>query len=324
MKKDSDNQLLFDFDTPLYETSTPVQSNEPDLPPASEAVPVDTGLIPDTASDGGSVAGSNEVSPAVAAPETAVVGSEKKPRSNGDPELPLYQAVLAHLVKNGATAAALHVPCRLRKFKAPVAAYYSQYKGRLNKLSAAVVVDVYSKREQCLPECAGSDAVARELVELKQQRSTMEAQIRIDEPHLRAEDELFDEFRSFNYSASSNKKYHKLCRRIRSLEQSLYKGTRMELLARAAVADYLIIAVPENLIAPDEMPDNWGVWYILPDGSVREVKAPEKQECSDESRLHLMQNIGHAALNSVLFANGIKMRSDGTARFTRLPRARRK
>ena len=297
MKKDSENQLFFDFDAPApaAEPLVPVPENSA---AKEESLPV------------------NEITPPVpAAADTA-------PRALSEHEL--YQAVLAHLVKLGAASTALHVPCRQRKFKAPVAAYFSEYKGKHHRLSGTAVVDIYSKRCQCLPDCAGSVAVARELVELKQQRSVMEEAIRIAEPHLRAEDELFDDFRSYNYAQSSNKDYHKLCRRIASLEQSLYKGTRMEQLAKAAVADQLIIAVPENLITAEEMPDSWGVWYIMPDKSIREVKAPEKQECSDASRLHLMQNIGHAALSSVLFVNGIKFRSDGKVRFTRPPRARRK
>ena len=296
MKKDSENQLFFDFDAP----PPPVP-----IKPAPEVV--------------AEIA--EEVQPTVPQIEPEPVLKEKP---EGLSEHELYQAVLAHLVKQGAASAALHVPCRQRKFKTPVAAYFSEYKGKHNRLSGTVAVDIYSKRCQCLPDCAGSQAVARELVELKQQRNVMEAEIRIAEPHLRAEDELFDEFRSYDYSRSCNKDYHKLCRRISSLEQSLYKGTRMEQLAKAAVADHLIIAVPENLITAEEMPDSWGVWYIMPDKSICEVKAPEKQECSEASRLHLMQNIGHAALNSVLFVNGIKFRKDGKARFTRPPRARRK
>ena len=300
MKKDSENQLFFNFDEPL----APVEHTVEVVEVVAEAAPE---LPADTAPEVKSAAAEIEV-------ET----------TRALTEFELYQAVLAHLVKLGASAGAMHVPCRQRKYKAPVAAYFSEYRNRRNHLSGTVVVDIYSKRSQCLPECAGSKAVARELVELKQLRSEMEEEIRIAEPHLRAEDELFDEFRSYNYSQSSNKEYHKLCRRIASLQQSLYKGTRMEQLAKAAVADQLIIAVPENMINSDEMPDNWGVWYILPDKTIREVKAPEKQECSPASQQHLLQNIGHAAFSSVLFANGIKLRSDGKVRFTRPPRSRRK
>ena len=146
----------------------------------------------------------------------------------------------------------------------------------------------------------------------------------MEEPYLRAEDELFDEFRSYDYSRSVNKDYHKLCRRIASLQQSLYKGTRMEQLAKADVADYLVIAVPENLLTLEEIPDDWGLWYIMPDRSVREIQSPARQECSEASRIHLAQNIGRAALNNVLFANGIKLLYNNKARFTRPPKARRK
>lgn len=123
---------------------------------------------------------------------------------------------------------------------------------------------------------------------------------------------------------SSNAEYHKVCKRIRSLEQSLYRGTPMELLAKANVADYMIAAVPENMISIREVPDSWGLWYIREDKSVYEVKEPVRQECTAASRQHLVQNIGHSALSSVLFAHGVKVRADGKVRFTRQPKARRK
>jgi hypothetical protein len=98
----------------------------------------------------------------------------------------------------------------------------------------------------------------------------------------------------------------------------------MELLAKANVSDYMIAAVPENMISIREVPDSWGLWYIREDKSVYEVKEPVRQECTAASRHHLVQNIGHCALSSVLFAHGVKVRADGKVRFTRQPKARRK
>lgn len=296
MKNSSDNQLFFDFDAPL---------NVPEK--VSEEIPA---------------AEKTQLTVAPCAEIEKTVPAVEAPRKTD--KFVLQQAVLAYLVQNGAAGAALQVPCRLRKFQADVAAYYSNYRRRINHLERTVVVDIYTGRNQCLPECAGRDAMLEELAGLRAERAEMEAQIRIDEPHLRAEDELFDEFRSYEYSRSSNKKYHKLCRRIASIQQSLYKGTRMEQLAKADVADYLIMAVPEGMLSKDEIPDNWGLWYVDENRKVKAVVNPELQECSAESRLHLVQNIGHAALNSVLFANGIKVKSNGNVRFTRPPKARRK
>ncbi len=313
MNKSSDKQLFFDFDAPVAAApvNETVEENASDLFEAVETVElsVENAATPDAVPE--PVAETIPEIPAVEEPHKL-------------DRFALLQAALAYLAQSGAAGAALQVPCRLRKFQADVAAYYSCYRKRINHLERTLVVDVYTERKQCLPESAGRGAMLEELSELREKRTAMEQVIRIEEPDLWVEEELFDEFRTFDYSRSTNKEYHKLCRRINSLQQSLYKGTRMEQLARADVADYLVMAVPENMLSEKEIPDGWGLWYIMPDKSVKVVVNPALQECSSESRLHLVQNIGHAALNCVLFANGVKIKSNNKARFTRPPRARRK
>ena len=308
MKKSSDKQLFFDFDAPVaaVPVNETVEENLSDLLEAAEPVElsVENAATPDAVPE----------PVAETLPETPAVEDNRK----------LDRFALLYLAQSGAAGAALQVPCRLRKFQADVAAYYSCYRKRINHLERTLVVDVYTDRKQCLPESAGRGAMLEELSELREKRTVMEQSIRVEEPDLWVEEELFDEFRTFDYSRSTNKEYHKLCRRINSLQQSLYKGTRMEQLARADVADYLVMAVPENMLSEKEIPDGWGLWYIMPDKSVKVVVNPALQECSSESRLHLVQNIGHAALNCVLFANGVKLKSNNKVRFTRPPRARRK
>ena len=313
MKKSSDKQLFFDFDAPVaaVPVNETVEENLSDLLEAAEPVELsaENAATPDAVPE----------PVAETLPETPAVEDNRKLD-----RFALLQAALAYLAQSGAAGAALQVPCRLRKFQADVAAYYSCYRKRINHLERTLVVDVYTDRKQCLPESAGRGAMLEELSELREKRTVMEQSIRVEEPDLWVEEELFDEFRTFDYSRSTNKEYHKLCRRINSLQQSLYKGTRMEQLARADVADYLVMAVPENMLSEKEIPDGWGLWYIMPDKSVKVVVNPALQECSSESRLHLVQNIGHAALNCVLFANGVKLKSNNKVRFTRPPRARRK
>ena len=317
MKKSADKQLFFDFDAPL---ASPVENVAEELfagSPAVEAPVVE--VVAETPVLDVPVA---EV--AVETPAVVPAAEPEKTLPAKPDKFSMLQAVLAYLAQSGASGVALQVPCRLRKFQADAAAYYSCYRKRINHLERTLVVDVYTDRNQCLPESAGHAAMLEELAELREKRTLMEAQIRIDEPDLWVEEELFDEFRTFDYSRSTNKEYHKLCRRITSLQQSLYKGTRMEQLARADVADYLVMAVPEGMLNEKEIPDGWGLWYIMPDKSVKVAVNPALQECSSDSRLHLVQNIGHAALNCVLFANGVKIKSNNKARFTRPPRARRK
>ena len=314
MKKSSDKQLFFDFDAPLASQA------ELDFSPVEEPQTVVQQPVEVPAE---SISETPAVAPE-AVPETAPAAVPAVEKSAKPDKFGMLQAVLAYLAQSDASGAALQVPCRLKKFQADVAAYYSCYRKRINHLERTLVVDVYTERKQCLPESAGRSAMLEELADLREKRSAMEQLIRINEPDLWVEEELFDEFRTFDYSRSTNKEYHKLCRRITSLQRSLYKGTRMEQLARADVADYLVMAVPENMLTEKEIPDSWGLWYIMPDKSVKVVVNPALQECSSESRLHLVQNIGHAALNCVLFANGVKIKSNNKAKFTRPPRARRK
>ncbi len=313
MKKSADKQLFFDFDAPLaFQADVAPEELNSENPVQEEPI---SGIAV--------TENQPETTERTAIPEA--VQSDPEPAKTSKPDkFGMLQAVLAYLAQSNAAGAALQVPCRLKKFQADVAAYYSCYRKRINHLERTLVVDVYTERKQCLPESAGRSAMLEELASLREKRADMEKQIRIDEPDLWVEEELFDEFRTFDYSRSTNKEYHKLCRRITSLQQSLYKGTRMEQLAKSDVADYLVIAVPENMLSEKEIPDSWGLWYIMPDKSVKVAVNPALQECSSESRLHLVQNIGHAALNCVLFANGVKIKSNNKARFTRPPRARRK
>ena len=216
MKKSSDKQLFFDFDAPVAAApvNETVEENLSDLLEAAEPVElsVENAATPDAVPE----------PVAETLPEIPAVEDNRKLD-----RFALLQAALAYLAQSGAAGAALQVPCRLRKFQADVAAYYSCYRKRINHLERTLVVDVYTERKQCLPESAGRGAMLEELSELREKRTVMEQAIRIEEPDLWVEEELFDEFRTFDYSRSTNKEYHKLCRRINSLQQSLYKGTRM-------------------------------------------------------------------------------------------------
>ncbi len=258
------------------------------------------------------------------APVLAAVEAAGGPQDIARPnDFQLRQAVLAHLVRNHVTGAALRVPSCRRKFQADIAAYWSEAAGRINQISCCAMIDIHTDRAGCLPECTDRSGVARELIELRRHKQQLEARIRETEPELRETDELFAEFQSYAYSRSADAEYHKVCRRLAVLHQALFKGTRMERLSRAGVADFLYLAVPENLIAPEELFDGWGLWYVTPELTVREVKPAVRQDCDELSRRHLVQNIGQAALNSVLFAQGVRLDGMGAVHFTRPPRRRR-
>lgn len=248
------------------------------------------------------------------------------PETAAPDELTIRQAVLAHLMREGYSGAALKVPGKLRKFPADIAAFRLHDGVRSGETTCCVMIDIRTDRASCLPECGGRDEVAAELKSLRRRKAELEAEIRRTEPELRETDELFDEFQSYTYDRSANTEYQALRRRLEALQQAFFKGTRMERLSRAAAADYLYLAVPEGLIEPEELFEGWGLWYIRPDHSLVEVRPAAPRDCGDRERALLVRNIAQAAFGQVLFAQGVHgaPRDPGSIYFTRPPRARRK
>jgi len=100
----------------------------------------------------------------------------------------------------------------------------------------------------------------------------------------------------------------------------------MEIIRRSGVADRLYLAVPANLITKNEVAPGWGLVYIHQDYSCSiELEAQSQTEwVEDAARNHLALNIARANLNSLLFANGVRLKADGKTEFTLPPRRRRK
>ncbi len=234
----------------------------------------------------------------------------------------MRQAVLAYLAGQSPAGLALRVPARIRKYKADAAAFWVESQGKHNRLSRTVAVDIFRTRAECVPACADAAELMKELKELRRERIRLEAHIRETEPELAVSDELFTEFSSYHYASSRNSDYHKLLRRQGKIQHALFKGSRIEAVRQAGVADYLYMALPAGELEADELADGWGLLHVLPDGRIKVAKVAARQICCDESRLHLAFNIAMQAANNVLFANGVQLLGNGAIRFSRPPRRR--
>ena len=175
----------------------------------------------------------------------------------------------------------------------------------------------------CWPECSGSEEILPELRREQEHRQELEAEIRVQEPHLRDSDVLFAEIEYWNYEGTSNPAYRECLCRIRSYEKALYRGSRFERIHRANVANELYLAVPEGLIHPDELAEGWGLLYVSRNLKVEVVKTAQWIECPQENMLHLSQNIAASSLHDVLFAHGISLTAGGGVQFHCPPRRRR-
>ena len=185
--------------------------------------------------------------------------------------------------------------------------------------TAAVVF--FDQTDNCFCDCVDQKALLEAIHDLRGEKEQLEAEIRATEPELASTNDLFSEFRSWDYASSRNTAYQKLLRKLEKLQHTLHQGSRLEHIRRAGAADLCYLAVPAGLIAPDEIAAGWGLVYLGQDRSFRLAREAEQQSiATPEGRQILAQNIAVAASQAVLFASGIDHSRSGRILYRRPPR----
>ncbi|MDD5727316.1 MAG: hypothetical protein PHV59_02015 [Victivallales bacterium] len=237
--------------------------------------------------------------------------------------LRMRQAVLQWLARQNPSGLAVKVPTRISRYQVDVASFWSLPAGSRRRIEKTVLVEIRHDRDHCWPDCSNRETILKKIRELKAEKAELEKTIRETEPELKASDTLFEEYECWDYGKSLNPVYHKCLNALEALQHSLYKGSRLELIRQSQTADYIYVAFPEGVIQADELIDGIGLLAIKADLEIEEIKKPDIQTCSAESRLHLVQNIAIACKKALLFANGVNL-SAKTVYITTPPRKRRK
>ncbi|MFA6929839.1 MAG: hypothetical protein WCT05_05885 [Lentisphaeria bacterium] len=242
----------------------------------------------------------------------------------------LRLGVLKWLYETGAPdGVAFDVTTRLVGMKADlVASWHAPQRQKKLKMSLLVpqrimMVLCAETRSECWPECAHPEEILKEIAKLRQEMQAVERDIRSAEPHLLDNNVLFEEFAVWNYGKSKNSVYQQLRGRLRSLESSLYKGTRLEKIARLGLADELYLAVPKNEIHPQELIPEWGLLAVAKDLQVEVLRLSERHSALPEARMHLIQNMLNASQGQNLQSQGFQVLNNGSIRFVSLPRCRK-
>ena len=214
----------------------------------------------------------------------------------------LQQLALGFLSSLNPDAVAIQVPARFRKYQVTAAGFWrGEGRGYRNVERTAVVV-LYERFEHCFSDCADRDARLAAIHALREEKERLE-------------------FRQWDYASSRNPKYRKLRRKLEKLLHALHQGSRLEHIRRTGVADLCYLAVPEGLVAPDEIASGWGLVYLGQDRSFRLAREAEQQSiATPEGRQILAQNIAVAASQAVLFASGIDHSRSGRILYRRPPR----
>ena len=233
----------------------------------------------------------------------------------------LLQSAFAFLLSLKPDAAATNVSTRCSRFQAACAGFWrhANSRGKISITRTAVVV-MYDDIDSCFTDCATREARMANIARLQQQKKVLEAEIRRTEPHLAAADDLFSDFRTWDYSGSANKEYHKLRRTLGKELHALCQGSKLEKIREAGVADLCYLAVPEKLIDPDMLPPTWGLVELSTSTrSFKLLRQPELQtNTTPHGRNNLAFNIAGAALKATRFAAGI----DANGKLRRPPRKR--
>ena len=232
----------------------------------------------------------------------------------------IRRSALAFLASLGADAVAADVPLRYRKYVMDAAACWCSPDGRkgvkVTRTAAAQVVmkdsAFFSEKGLLLPQLAEAKAELEQVKEM----------IREQEPSLRICDTLFCDEGRWDYSRTENPRYKALLERIAALEKTLFRGTVFDRLRKTRSASEFYLVVPEDFIAKESVPEEWGLVYVKKDLSFLLVKEAGVLASSPEDMNFLALNIARASMQNVLFANGIAKKADSWT-LIRQPRKRR-
>lgn len=232
------------------------------------------------------------------------------------------QLCVGFLASLSPDALATSVPVRRSRYQVTAAGFWLDRKSRNREVARTAAVVFADQSDNCFCDCVDRKALLEAIQNLRGKKEQLEAEIRATEPELASANDLFSEFRSWDYASSRNAAYQKLRRELEKLQNALHQGSRLERICRAGAADLYYLAVPAGVIAPDEVASGWGLVYLNADRSFTLVREAELQnDVSPRNRQMLARNIAIAATPAVLFAAGVEHRGE-IVRYRRTPRRR--
>ena len=229
------------------------------------------------------------------------------------------QRLVGYYCARNPSALAVNVPLSCGNLKAHLAAFWRNNRKRKRPIEQCEIAMFSDSVDKCFADSSLLD----EIRSLREKKLKLEEEIRYCEPELGSSDDLFGEFRSWDYAASSNDSYHKLCARLDRRYRRLHESGKLELIRESGMADRCYLAVPAGLIGPDDAPRGWGLMYLQPGMEVLLVKpADAVPGVSFENRSLLAENMAMAAVSEIAFYFGVERRPDKSAQYRRLPRKR--
>ena len=247
----------------------------------------------------------------------------EKRREERMPRALLQQIAFGFIVSLRPDAAAQQVPAKNTRLPAAAAGFWRAVSGRRRPAVRTVLAALCPDLDCCFNDCCGREERLERINAMRVRIAELEARIRREEPHLASADDLFSEFRSWDYASSRNADYHRLRADLGREIRLLTEGGRLERLQQAAVADLCYLVAPAGIAAAAAVLPGWGVVEAGPGHRFRVVREAELQSgVTPENRQQFALNIAQAAAGSARFAAGVELSNSGKVSFRKMPRRR--
>jgi hypothetical protein len=134
----------------------------------------------------------------------------------------------------------------------------------------------------------------RKLAELMARRKKLEELLAVHRPDLRRGEALWPEFDTWDFSGLEHATYREVLAELATVQARVLKGTKFSKMFRYQCADFLYLAVEENIFAEAEIPAGWGL--LVRRGETLELSRPPiALNAADMQRIALLENIAVAA-----------------------------
>ena len=253
--------------------------------------------------------------------EETVVTVRKK---NAFPELTeqhLRRAALGFLATMNPESLGMNFPSGIARIKVDAGAFFFG-PGRTPVVDRTIAVVTCIDRNKCWIDASLKADLLAMLTQAQAEKMALEEELKVREPDLK-DDSLFPESQIWDFSRARSRKYKSCLKKIERLEYSIYHGSKFERMMFEQLADEFYLIVPTGLITAAELPEEWGLVYVAEDFSATVIREAKRCDCPPEKRTAFALRAAATGCGDLLFANGISITKDGTARF-HLPPKRRK
>jgi hypothetical protein len=121
------------------------------------------------------------------------------------------------------------------------------------------VFECKASRADFLRDSAAESGAAEKIADLSERLNALRALIGGHRPDLRCGEELFPEFDAYDLRGLRHDIHDRLTAELRVAQRKLQEGTKFAKLARWRAASLHYLVAEEEIVAPHEVPEGWGL-----------------------------------------------------------------